>query len=685
MSEKLVKQFEINGTVCELDTSDIQEQIDDVGYFTSDDDYIRLIVDSEQRILFGIKQDGSVDWSKGIPDHVKTYIQDSVNQIDSSETIIRINESLDELMTNISNVDSRVSEIETIHNTTESDDYVSVITDSEDKLLEAIKTDGTKWFPKQTLLDIKNNDDYLELTLDASDKIVSYRDLNGVKFENKMIIENGLNLGQSALSDLKKSLIASGFNIKTPVDWSSETTITLPIPRYCAKVNIISSTGLATTKTQNKKCTLQYYDKSGNYFEKYIILNAQGSSSMSYVEKNQSIDVYNDEACEESCDIIFGNWVPQDSFHFKCYYIDVFRGISNVCYNLCEEAIQFTNSRNNRIVLDNSATTSSNSTGDFDVDFGDSALCHPDGFPFEMYVNGEYYGLYAWNLKKHRKNYSMNKKDYSAVLLDGVIDQTTLFNGTVQWNQFELRNPKELVNMSGAEYDGETPTELIDETSEVYDANNEVHVKTAQTKKLVERQAGAIALIKAESDNSAARTLYEQYYDVNAMMCYLIMGNLTYHYDGFRKNWIWCLYNNIMAPSFYDMDSVFGRHWNGTTVVSGSNSGSLTGVSESLPTGLCYKLYKDEVHSMYADLRKSGIISVKNVMKHVYDWMNRVGRIEYEKNLEKWPSIPSYRSEKNMNDGTSEGGFFDSAKRVEMWVSEKIKNLDTTFQYSEEN
>jgi hypothetical protein len=209
---------------------------------------------------------------------------------------------------------------------------------------------------------------------------------------------------------------------------------------------------------------------------------------MAYIEKNQSIDIYNDEACDESCDITFGNWVPQDSFHFKCYYIDVFRGICNVCYNYCEEVIKYTNSRNNRVIFDNSSITKINSTGDFDVDFGDGALCHPDGFPFELYVNGEYYGLYVWNIKKHRKNYSMTKKDATKTLLDGVIDGTTFFGGNIDWTQFELRNPKDLVCMDGTDYDADTNCkELIDETSEFYDDSDSVHVNTSTIKKLVVR------------------------------------------------------------------------------------------------------------------------------------------------------------------------------------------------------
>lgn len=624
----------------------------DMYHVESNPEYAKVVVDSEGRVLFGIKTDGSCYIPKGISEEAKNGLLE---------------------------LTARISWFEEGDNP----EWLQVTTDSEGRILEGIGNDGKKYLPKQDMLEkYQDVEGRTEMTLDAEGKVLSYRGSDGTRHELKMAIENALSLGTGAMSDLQKSLIESGFNVDTPVDWSNESTISLPIPRYCAKVNIVSKTGLAINKTQDKKCILQYWDKSGNYFQKYIILNAQGSSSMAYIEKNQSIDVFNDEDCEESCDIIFGEWVAQDSFHLKCYYIDVFRGIANVAYNYCEEVIQYLKCRNNRVVLDNSAISKDNSTGDFDVDFGDGALCHPDGFPFEMYVNGEYYGLFAWNLKKHRKNYSMNKKDYTVALLDGVIDAVTFFNGIIDWTQFELRNPKDLVTMDGREYDADTNcNDLMDSTSSSYDSSNSVHVKTSQIKAIIERQANAIPLIKAESNIESAKDLYEQYYDVDAMACFFIISNVIYNYDGFRKNWIWTIYNNIAAPSFYDLDSIFGRSWTGTTVVEGSVT-NILGTSSSLPTGQLVRLYKEDIEDMYSSMRKDKVIDVAKIMSYVYSWIGRVGRDAYKKNIEAWPSIPSYREERNQNDGTYDGGFYDSAKRIELWLTERIAYLDNYFNYN---
>lgn len=658
-----------------IETS-IKAEIDaKLGQYETGGEYIRAYTDADGRFLWGIRHDGSIEWAKGVPAPIKKYIED-VDKNNDAE-IARINQLIVELQQTTEDIDNRTE----VFASEENPEYIEAVTDADGRLLKGVTPDGKHVYPKQELFDkYQDPEERLELTLDSEDKILAYRDKNGVFHERKMAVSESLALGEKAMSQLQKDLISSGFTTESPIDWSNEPTIKLPIPRYCAKVNIISQTGLAVSKTEDKKCVLEYWDKSGNYFKKFIVLNAQGSSSMAYIEKNQGIDVFNDEACEESCDIIFGNWVAQDSFHLKCYYIDVFRGVANMGYNFAEQAIQFLNSRNNRIVHDNQSITAYDSTGDFDTDFGDGALCHPDGFPFEMYVNGEYYGLFAWNLKKHRKNYSMNKKDYTAALLDGEIGAKEFFGGTIDWTAFELRNPKDLVTMDGSEYDGENPSELIDSTSSAYDASNSTHVKTAQTKALLIRQSKAVGLIAAESNADAARQLFEQYYDKRAMACYFIVGNVVYHYDGFLKNWIWALYGNIIAPAFYDLDSIFGRAWSGVKVEELSTILKL-GTSLELPTGQLVRLYKSELDAMYKEMRDANIISVDNIMHHVNDWMDRVGLDAYRNNIEKWPSIPSYRAEKNMNDNTQDGGFFDSAKRIELWLNIRIGMLDKYFNY----
>lgn len=695
----------------------VTEMLAALGGYSDLAGYIRAYTDADGRFLWGIKEDGSIEWSKGVPAPVIEFIEPKITEV--TQSISDLSQSFSAMMEEVSSVSEKINEIGEYAADTE---YIRKYVDENDVFLWGIKEDGSiEWgkgvptpvqeFVAEQVAVIMNKFDIYEALFNTLshdikqlNNIVSYKadgrwiyaiagednrvvlgiDANGNICGQGFKVEEKIHFSESAMTELQKDLRTSGFQVDSPIDWSSESSITLPFPRACAKVNIISSSGLATSKTEDKVCQLEYYDKDGNYFKKYIVLNAQGSSSMAYIEKNQSIDVFNDEACEESCEITFGNWVTQDSFHLKCYYIDVFRGIANIAYNFSEEVIQYVGSRNNRIIFDTDAINTSNSTGDFDTDFGDGALCHPDGFPFEMYANGEYYGLFAWNLKKHRKNYSMSKNSYNQILLDGKIGADELFGGVIDWTAFELRNPKDLVTMDGKKYDADTNcNELIDSSSSVYDPSNPVHVKTAECKSLIIRQSNAIAAISGESNESLARELFETYYDKNAMMVYTIVSNVFYHLDGFWKNWIWTIYGNIAAPSFYDLDSIFGRNTRGTGVEDNSLINVVLGTDTRYPTGQLFRLYKTELDEMYADLRKNNIISVDNIMGYVSDWTARVGRNAYERNIKAWPSIPSYRNQKNEEDGTTDtGGMFDSPIRVRKWLENRLTNLDQYFNKS---
>lgn len=87
----------------------------------------------------------------------------------------------------------------------------------------------------------------------------------------------------------------------------------------------------------------------------------------------------------------------------------------------------------------------------------------------------------------------------------------------------------------------------------------------------------------------------------------------------------------------------------------------------------------DELTEMYKSLRSSGVLSTDNIMKHLNNWIEYVGYDAYNRNLEKWTNIPSYRSEKTIDDGTNEGGFFDSPKRIKLWLDERFNYLDEVF------
>ena len=462
-------------------------------------------------------------------------------------------------------------------------------------------------------------------------------------------------------------------------DYSHVETVEIPIPDSMPRINI-SVSSLPTAKGQTRSAYLEYIHHSA-YFFKLIELDAQGSSSMAYMQKNLAIDLM------DGSTIKFGNWVPQDSFHLKCYWIDVLRGYNNIALNYVEEVIKYKNCRANRNIIE---TTKDNGSGVFARDF-DCALCHPDGFPCEVWVNGEYYGVYVWNIKKHRDNYSMKKNDYTQVHLDGEIDETSLFGNTIKWTDFEIRNPKKLILMDGTtEYDGDNPAEIIGEGDPNYDESVSDMKKTAITKAAIKRLADARANILAESGAEARRAKFEEYFDVEMMLVYAVLSNAIDNFDGYKKNWQWLCYDGIWSPNFYDMDSLFGRHWTGAYVWRQPNV-HLKLAADNTLMGIFYGLYETEIKALWKELRDNGMISTDHIMQYVYDWMNKVGREALERNLERWPQIPSYREdnpETNYTDGTAtystaNRGMYDSPTRIRKWLQEHIAYIDVLLGYNQ--
>lgn len=81
----------------------------------------------------------------------------------------------------------------------------------------------------------------------------------------------------------------------------------------------------------------------------------------------------------------------------------------------------------------------------------------------------------VFGLKKHRKNYQMSKSNGKHVHLDGTIDGSTLFGGTIDWTQFEVRNPKKLfLQKDGTAYDADLNCdEIMGDDSPYYTATKD--------------------------------------------------------------------------------------------------------------------------------------------------------------------------------------------------------------------
>ena len=493
--------------------------------------------------------------------------------------------------------------------------------------------------------------------------MLGYRDSEGTRHEHK-ISASHINLSDDAAKEANEAFKSAGIKMENPSDFSKDSYIELPIPRVAAQVRLYA-TKLPTTKTDDIEAEIEYNDKDGNYFRKPVILNAQGASSMSYYVKNMAIDI-NDES-----KIKFGDFPAQDSFHLKKYYIDAFRGQCIVGYHLIEQ-MYMTRPYGERRPWDYLNTNNSveNGTGSISKDFDNCSKSHPDGFPIRIiWVNSStkketVMGVYAWNLKKSREVYNVDKKKAENIILDGEINSSSLFGGNVDWTKFEIRNPKSLLDINGNKYDGDNPKELSD-----------TDTLSKKVKSYIVRLSGAMTDLKANNNKET----FEKYFNVPFFIDYFLQSQVTYNADGFNKNWIWgSLDGSKWNPNIYDEDSIFGLNAaTGAYIIKNSDKQGIIGLSTDLPTYYLSQLYETEIKERYKELRDDGVFTVDNIVGLLESWLNRIGYDNLKEDLSIYKETPSYRAG-NLNDGWE---IVRWANQNDTYVNEKTYNEGDTCIY----
>lgn len=649
--------------------------LNEMYHVIQNEEYFAAWITTDDKVVLGLRRDGQIIGEI----HAVNALKQVISQLQSD---------LASLQEKVGTIDTNLKELLDVFSLQENPEYLAVEKDADGKVLSTTNPDGSHYIhnaKSETIPEefehIEDPEERTEITLDADGKVMSYRDANGKKHEHDMEITNldvsNLNLKGNSVNNIQDALKANGFDVKTPVDWSESSFIQIPEPRF-AIINITNIDSMPTTKTQNKKAFLEFWDMQGNYFKKYAILNAQGNSSLALDKKNVAIDLCNDEWIgDDTPKVRIGNWVPQDSFHMKAYYTDFFRGVGAVSYKLYDQIVRTRGNMYDRpwkkALLDMSKIGTSTKSfgnpyvGDYSLLTDTGARCFPDGFPVAVYLNGEFYGIFSFQLKKHRDNYHMNKSTAEHVHLDGTLNGNTIFGGKekIDWSQFEIRNPKGLYAIGGNKYDADVKQEEIAGETEInawiaagqlpngkaIDSKIKKALQmTAKVKKYIQNFADVIPTIKTamntyeSSDKSnenlgTFKKVYEKYFDIENMIDYRIESDLIKNSDGFSKNWQWFTYDGIKWwVGIYDCDMSFGGHSQGN-----QNTGlyeSHLDVSLDKPNGYITKYYVPELETRYKELADMSIASSDNIFSLLQDWCMRIGTDFFKEEYKKWADSP---------------------------------------------
>lgn len=747
------------------------------GSYTENPEYVYVKTDNEGKILYGVKIDGEFFFGAGCPQQIKKYIEERLSDIsfDEYENIVAfLTDYLDSdttLKTIIDEINEQIetkvdqeegkslidSEYASTVRSIENPEYLLLFVDNEDKIVFGLRADGKTYVADADFLNnIKNNQEainninlalasinssielldinalssivevenpeFIEVKADAEGKIIAFRTPDGVKHETVGIdvdtaTINHLKLTGEGMTEFQRALKESGFMPGGVGDWSDSKSIELPIPR-CAIANITNDTNDAVwpiAKGVDLQYYLEFWDMQGNYFKKEIIFNAQGNSSMMFVKKNGAADFCNNNGWDDddTFSIKFGDWVAQDSFHFKAYYTDYIKGSCPVAYQISEDVYKtrgvYADVPWKKALIDFSkigATTpaelSQDGVKDTSLQIDNGARCMPDGFPCIFYLNGEFYGIYSWQLKKHRDNYHFNKALPEHIQLDGTLYIANLWGGSINWTQFEIRNPKNLVyatahggsykydaDVSEDEIAGNSDGSLVyddwvagsylvdkivkhgshyyintvpDNTAEpVYNKKNNGDdapdfknktgcgwincTNTIKVKNYIinlSKRVGEINILNA-TDSVAAKELFDTYFDADNLIDYQLIGMAVNDPDGFGKNWQWITYDGIKwYVCQYDKDMSFGNHWTGmfTRPVP---PGGWASSEVYTPLGIALRYYRDEHIARWKELVQLGIFTADFFERKINEWVARIGQNNFKKEWEKWSNAPCNR------------------------------------------
>lgn len=632
--------------------------LNEMYHVIQNEEYFAAWLDAANHVLFGIRRDGEIIGEI----HAVNALKQVISQLQADLAL---------LQEKVGTIDTNLKELLDVFSLQENPEYLAVEQDAEGKILSTTNLDGSHYIhnaKSETIPEefshIEDPEGRMEITTDSDNKVMSYRDSQGKKHEHDMDIANldvsNLNLKGNSVNNIQDALKANGFDVKTPIDWSDyisndgKNPLYIPEPR-CARINISGIDSMPTSKYANNKAYFEMWDMQGNYFKKRVIINAQGNTTMQYPKKSFACDFFDNDWDGDVFAMKIGDWVAQDSFHFKAQYLDFFKGVSIVAYKIVQEVWAsrspiYSNPWKKALLANQSITSGSfenQGIDDLSLQKDTGAKCVPDAFPCVVYLNGEFYGLFNWALKKHRDNYHMNKSSGLHIHIDG---GNYPFLIPLDWTKFEVRNPKGLLtnvpNGSGFEkYDGDFPKELLGKDTDGYDTSNKTHILSNQVKEAVVEFNTLGRTLNAMDKEEGDKYLAEHYDLNNLIDCYVMQ--YVFADEDEENNWQWVTYDGKRwYVCEYDKDRTFGQtyHCRGVRPAN-SKLNAININTENYPFKFLYTYYKEEIKARYEELKALGIFTPEHFISLLKDWVDRFSSADFKLEYKKWSESPSNRND----------------------------------------
>lgn len=349
------------------------------------------------------------------------------------------------------------------------------------------------------------------------------------------------------------------------------------------------------------------FNDGKNKINGFMQISIQGDSSRIFPKKNYKIKTFEDPEFKTKL-----KWRPKSSWN------------SNNKFNLKANWVDATQARNltNARIFERATDVTPCENIDVAKKLGKAqAMGQMEGFPIEVYLNGQYNGLYTLNTKKDEKTFGMDS--------DNVGEEAIVFEDV--GSQLKRYPTK---------FDGSDYSTIVQDKP---------------TANLKTNFDNFIKFLVTASDNDIKANL-KDYIDVHSVMNTYLWGVLAEVWDTSGKSNLLLTYNEgkyfYMIP--YDMDSTWSLKPDGNIysvplpeydfnrIGDKSVMQFVTEENDMKIFNIMYRLFKPELKEQYFKLRQN-VWSNSTIIDEFKKFVDSIPQSAYKREHDKWPQVPSYK------------------------------------------
>ena len=350
------------------------------------------------------------------------------------------------------------------------------------------------------------------------------------------------------------------------------------------------------------------YDGDGLSFECVASIRIQGASSAGYAKKNYSIKLYDADGSKHKVKIV-ADWGKQFKYCLKANWVDYSQARNVVSGQLYGDIIDA------RGFVDELTNLPSG-----------GAI---DGFPCVVFNNGQFLGLYTFNIPKDKWMFDMDDSD----------EKNQAIVMAITWNE-EVAMRKEIsYNPYGSTWTGSSGWELEF-------ASNEESLVDNNTVWVAESLNNLVRFVMNNSGDEFVNGIH-QYADVDKCIDSMLYTFFICADDNISKNILWATYDGVhWFSSVYDMDGTWGMQWNGNLTFKDANT-HLINVLENhnnykynLLWEKLYLYFYDRIVARYLELRGT-VLTMEHITERFEAFFDQIPDVVREAEKKKWTGVPS--------------------------------------------